>query len=375
MTILGKSITQTYYESPIAYSYFLGCSGGGRQGLEIAQRYPESYDGILAVAPAIAIEKFIPAAYWGMQVMKNLDYYPPPCEIEGFTQEAISVCDALDGLEDGIISDSDLCDFSAHDIVGKSFSCDGTTLQYTSAGAEAVEAAWKGTRALLGNTGWYGLSKDASLTSVYLATRCPTNSTSHCTASSSELISGWLKYFIAKDPDWNVSTMTDEEFFEHLKYSATVYGPILGSSSPDLSSFYAADGKMVTWHGTADEVIPINGAIAYYQRVLAMDANTPDYYRFFEAPGVGHCIGGNGPIPNSAFDALVAWVEAGEAPRTLTATSQNGNGETRPLCPYPQKQRYFEEEGLSGVFKCSDMTAEPAKEFLVQGSALGRKAY
>lgn len=340
MSIIGKSITQSYYGSPARYSYFSGCSGGGRQGLELAQRYPEHYDGILAAAPAINIERFIPAAYWASQVMQNLNYYPPPCEVEAFTQRAIDACDALDGLKDGIISEPGLCGFDAHEVVGQTFSCSGVTLNFTTDGATIVQAAWTGPRSSSGRSGWYGISKDAALTAAYVVTQCPSNSTSDCTAGPTSLLSDWFRYFVVKDPSWNISTMTDEQFFNFLEYSMDTYGHILGSSSSNLSLFDKAGGKMITWHGGADEIIPIKGTVAYYDEVLAKDARAADYYRFFEAPGVGHCIGGPGNIPNTAFDALVAWVERQVPPNYLKAVPQSKQGIPNNLYPYPLRQNY-----------------------------------
>lgn len=92
------------------------------------------------------------------------------------------------------------------------------------------------------------------------------------------------------------------------------------------------------WHGLADEKIPPNGTFAYYQRVREMDAATDTFFRAFEAPGVGHCFGGKGPIPNRAFDQLMAWVENNTVPETLVAI--DGKGHTRSLCPYPSQQVY-----------------------------------
>ncbi len=62
-----------------------------------------------------------------------------------------------------------------------------------------------------------------------------------------------------------------------------------------------------------------------------------DFYRLFRAPGVGHCGGGNGPQPLNLFDALVSWVENGEAPAQIQAQA---GAVTRALCPYPQTAIY-----------------------------------
>lgn len=358
MTIIGKSIVQTYYGTAPKYSYFSGCSGGGRQGLMIAQRFPDLHDGILAVAPAINIESFIPAGYWATQVMNEIGYYPPPCEIDAFTQEAIAACDTLDGLKDGIIEDIHECNFTAHDVVGKSLTCDNSTLQFTSEGAAIVQAAWTGPLSPSGREGWFGLNKDASLTTTYITTQCVDGDPSNCTAGSADLTSSWIRYFLAKDAAWDASNMTQEQFFDYIQSSRRSYGSMLSASSPDLGRFKNAGGKMISWHGGADEAIPPNGSIAYYQQVLKTDSSARDYFRFFEAPGVGHCIGGAGPIPNRAFDALVQWVEGGIIPDNLTAVSQTRAKDTRPLCAYPFRQKHSGTNESDAVFQCVDVALE-----------------
>lgn len=96
---------------------------------------------------------------------------------------------------------------------------------------------------------------------------------------------------------------------------------------------------MISWHGTADEVIPTRGSSQYYDQVLAHNANVSDFYRHFEAPGVAHCTPGAGLMPNAALEQLIHWVENGTAPATLLAYSER-SGSQRPLCPYPQRQVY-----------------------------------
>ena len=134
--------------------------------------------------------------------------------------------------------------------------------------------------------------------------------------------------------------MTNTDFFEGLRYSKSQYESIMAASNADLSGFKANGGKMITWHGLADEAIPPKGSEQYYNRVLNGYLKAHDFYRFFEAPGAGHCYGGLGPIPNDALSQLMAWVEKNIAPDQLRATKGSNNTE-RDLCPYPLQQKYI----------------------------------
>lgn len=124
--------------------------------------------------------------------------------------------------------------------------------------------------------------------------------------------------------------------------SSQDYRGMLGTSDPDLSGFKAHGGKMITWHGMADELIHTNGSSNYYKRVMELDGDVADYYRYFEAPGVNHCLGGLGPVPGNdeTLETLMAWVENGTVPETLTARSQIGDETVRELCLYPKQLVY-----------------------------------
>ncbi|KAK3934167.1 carboxylic ester hydrolase-8 [Diplogelasinospora grovesii] len=361
MAVIAKAAIEAFYGSQPTYSYFAGCSGGGRQAMMIAERYAGDFDGILAVAPAINIESFIPAGFWAEHVMGKLGYYPPACEVDAFTQAAIDACDELDGVQDSIIASPELCKFDPQSVVGQSFNCSGTTRQLTAEGATIVDAAWTGPRSAEGALGWFGVNKDAALTSFYILTECTSNYA--CTPSPTGLWDSWLIYLLAKDPEFDVMNMTDAQFFDYLNQTKVEYAQMLAAANPDLSSFKAAGGKLIIWQGLADEAIPPNGTIAFYQQVLQLDSDAQSFARFFEAPGVAHCYGGVGAIPNGAFDQLVSWVENGTAPDTLTAVDTSGN--TRELCPYPMKQTYVSGDAAdptSLVFNC---TLNPAASEII----------
>jgi feruloyl esterase len=96
----------------------------------------------------------------------------------------------------------------------------------------------------------------------------------------------------------------------------------------------------------ADQLIAFNGTVDYYQRVLELDPSAREYYRFFSAPGVEHCGGGNGAIPTDPLAQLVAWVEAAEAPETIVANrTVAGESWEQELCAWP----------LSSIYKGGDV--------------------
>ncbi|KAI9150074.1 feruloyl esterase B precursor protein [Paramyrothecium foliicola] len=337
MAIIGKAITANYYGSKPDHSYFLGCSGGGRQAMMLAQRYGDDFDGILAGAPAMNIEKILTASYWAAHIRNRLGVTTQPCEIEAFTKAAIQACDGMDGVNDNVISLPNLCDFDPRQVVGKDFSCDGKTSQFTSAGAEVVRAAWTGPQSSDGRIGWFGLDKDASLTSIAIPTPCEANAT--CPPSPSNMSPAWFRYMVAKDPSFDPSTMTTDQFFAGIQQSQQEYRSLMAADDPDLSGFRAAGGKLIIWHGLADEIIPAKNTIAYMESVLKLDPEAQAYVRFFEAPGVAHCAAGAGPSPADPFAQLRAWVENDTVPETLTVNDAAGG--SRELCNFPLQQVYL----------------------------------
>ncbi|EMC96003.1 hypothetical protein BAUCODRAFT_24966 [Baudoinia panamericana UAMH 10762] len=336
MTILGKQVTQSFYGRAPYRSYWNGCSTGGRQGLMLAQRFPDLYDGILALAPAINWDSFIVAEYWA----QHLDAY---------TLAAIAACDGLDGVIDGIVSNETACNFDPTSIVGQIFMCNGTVpRQYSGAGAIIVKAAWTGpVNPVSGKREWYGLNKDANLTAGIVGTQTIATANGTTTVGAPFSIStDWIKYFIACNASYAVTNMTDAAYFANLHQSRNRYAGIIDTSDPDLSLFKSNGGKMITWHGMTDRLIFPNGSVDYYQRVLEQDPNAADFYRLFLVPGVEHCrngpVAGMGPYPVDVLDTLVQWVENGRAPNVLLTKNLSSPTQSysRNVCVWPKVQTY-----------------------------------
>lgn len=369
MTLIGKAITQQYYGRAPKYSYFNGCSTGGRQGVASAQSYPEDYDGILAGAPAINLPDLTVSTYWPQSVMDRMGYYPSKCELDAINRLSVEACDALDGVKDGFIADPDACDFDPQTVVGQTVDCvNGTSVKISAQTASIVRAIREGPTGADGKPLWVGTAYGTPFTGALASanTKCSSGVT-NCTGVPFPMAVDWLKNFTRRDPTYDIKKMTLKDLEENYYLSRQQLGPIIATNDPDLSRFKGLNKKLLTWHGLADECITMRGSRLYYDRVLAVDSNASDYFRHFEAPGVNHCGAGPGAYyPLRALDALTRWVEGGIAPDALVgyempnATTITADPESsRPVCRYPQMLRYNGGDARSyGSFGCAARDAK-----------------
>ncbi|KAJ6026615.1 Tannase/feruloyl esterase [Penicillium canescens] len=346
--ILTKAVVEDFYGQPAAYAYWNGCSQGGRQGMMLAQRYPDAYDGIHACAPAANWNELFAFTLWPQLVMEWADYVPRPCELDALSKAAIEACDKHDGVYDSMISDDSACDFDALSVVGQAYFCadTNTTETITKEAATIAKATWTGPRTANDDFVWYGTNTGSLLgtsgegltTALGPAmTSCSENGT--CMGVPLGLGDVWLKYFVEKDANWDYREMTPAEFDRDVAKSIELYDAIIGTNDPDLTSFYESGGKILGFQGMMDQVIPVKGTERYYNAVSKVLPNVGEFYRMFEVPGLLHCSGGNGGQPSNTFDALRAWVENGTVPESLPHlyTPVEGGPEfERLLCPYPQ---------------------------------------
>jgi len=345
--ILGKAVVKSFYGTLPTFSYWNGCSSGGRQGLMMAQRYPTAYDGIVAAAPAINWVSMVPASVWPTVVMNELKTLPPPCIFDAIQKATINACDKLDGLVDGLISAPDRCKFDPDMLIGQSVDCGELGQQnITKNHATVVKKILQGATSVNGSFLWYGLEPGTAMSGFpSLSSTSCVGSINNCTIRPHGTSVDWVRLWILQDPTFNINNLTHQQFDAVMAASKERYQDIIATNNPDLSGFRAAGGKMITWHGLTDQMIHPKGSRQYYTRVEALDPNVRDFYRYYEAPGVTHCAGGPGPSPISPIDAVIAWVENGTAPATLPSRSSDGT-KNQELCVYP----------LVSVYKGGDKT-------------------
>lgn len=331
MTVKAKAITEAFYASSPRLSYFVGCSAGGRQALLEAQRFPNDFNGIIAGAPAINTTPMYQAArMWVPQAtLKDPASYIPPSKYPMIHQAVVNSCDGLDGLKDGLIDDPRHCTFDPKVLEckgGDSPSCLTapqveaakkimTPVKHPRTGKELLPRLEPGAE-----LGW---NVQAGGPEPY------------------ENVLERLKYVIYKDPNWDWKTFN---FATGLAPLEKLDDPA-NATDPNLTPFMSRGGKLLIYHGWADQQVVPMSTINYYDSVLhTMGGPTQasSWLRVFMVPGMGHCRGGDGPNNFDTVTALETWVEHGKAPEQIIASHSAAGrvDRTRPLCAYPMVARY-----------------------------------
>jgi feruloyl esterase len=334
-TDAAKAIIQTYRGSAPRFSYFQGCSDGGREALMEAQRYPKDFDGIIAGDPANNWIHLFAGAAWGYQALTATPgSYLTAEKLKLIEAEAVKQC----GDQDGVIEDPLSCRFKPEKLLcraGDNPSC------LTKAQLTALRKIYDGPRnprtgekIIAGFSpggegevnGWErwitGEGNDPKQALIY------------------QFVSNFFRYVVRDEPDFDVTRIN---FDGDIAAADKKFGPIFSSYDPDLSAFRSHGGKLIQYHGWADPAIPALDSVDYYRLVQKKMGPTEGFYRLFMVPGMLHCRGGPGPNAIAALPALASWVEHNKAPDFLVATKYQGDDPAapvvrqRPLCSFPAR--------------------------------------
>lgn len=389
-TVAAKEIIPSFYGHDPAYSYYSGCSTGGRQGWNEVQRYPLDFDGVLVGAPAnwmthlpawdirVALEQFpnskpsfIPAAMW--------------TEIQA---AVVKQCDALDGVIDGLVSDPSRCNFHPEVLA---CGTPGTTSSSCLNPAQIANLHriytpwWEANNTLI----YDGLSPGGEAGYTFLFN-----------GATPQFGIDFFRNAIINDTKWDYTTINGSTMI--LADSINPGG--INAYDPDLRRFQKAGGKVLEYHGYQDQIIPSKMSGTWYDTVrefyngLGKTQELAEFYRLFMVPGMRHCNGGDGgksphtnPLPPkspiktdppfiawvigsvsqsgllpakntteySLLYSLIDWVENPQSsgPETLVGTKylndipSQGVQFTRPFCRWPNIPVY---SGKGTVDKASN---------------------
>jgi feruloyl esterase len=330
MTVAAKAAITSYYGNAPRYSYWTGCSTGGRQALMEAQRYPDDYDGILAGAPAIYASRLQGMQVWASQVVhKDEASFIPAAKFPAIHNAVLQQCDARDGVKDGVLEDPTKCKFDLKVLACK----DGDTAScLTAPQLEAATRLYAGPKnSKTGQALFPGLQPGSELGWNTLAGAQPMS-----------LANELYKYLVFEDANWDYKTINPDTDFARAEKALSKN---MDAADPNLKPFVNSGGKLIVYHGWNDPGIPPMNTVEYYKKVttaLGGAAKTADSVRLFMIPGMNHCQGGDGTDRFDGIGALARWVETGKAPEQIIASHQTAGkvDRTRPLCPYPQAATY-----------------------------------
>jgi feruloyl esterase len=274
-------------------------------------------------------------------------------------------CDALDGLEDGLIDDPRQCHFDAARQVPKCRAGVDDDTCLTPAQAAAVNKVYQGPvsggksfiAGFMPGSEAVNLGANGNLASGWVGAILPAQPGAK--PADFNLAEGVFRYLILDPPQAEFDTLT----FDYKRASTTVarWSRIADPKQADLSAFRQSGGKLIITYGWADQILQPQMGVQYYEQVVASNANAGDFARLFMMPGVAHCGGGVGPDRNDAVTAVIDWVEKGKAPDKLIASKVTGGNvvRTRPLCPYPQVARLSGQGNIDDAasFSCVAPTA------------------
>jgi feruloyl esterase len=335
-TDTAKAVIAAFYGNGPQWSYFRGCSDGGREALQEAQRYPADWDGIVVGAPANYWTHLFSGFVYNQQELTKRPV--PPAKLPAIQAEALRQCDAADGVVDGVNGDPQRCQFDP-----ELMRCGGAENDncLTDPQIKTLRHIMAGPRDPRDRTvifPGYQLNAIAD-PAVYPWIFDLQPMTLQAAFGDQFYIN-----MVFEDPNWDYRTLnrtTDIDFAD-----AKLAG-ILNSTDPDLSALQRKGAKVLMYHGWEDNAISPKNSIDYYDSVEAFprgndkEVKKDTFLRLFLAPGMAHCGGGPGPNVFDALGALVSWVEQGVAPERIVATKyvnddpSQGVLRTRPLCPYP----------------------------------------
>ena len=323
--IAGKALTERFYGQAPSYSYFQGCSTGGRQALSEVQRYPDDFDGVVAGAPALYQNYLAPLSQGYLETVNRRDdgtVILTQAKARVLAAAVLDACDALDLKVDGVIGNPDACTFDPGTI-----QCAGDTDAATCLTADQVRVARAFYAPPVDDRGrqLYPAGMVRGSEAGWPGASIGTDTTLSGGGNFAQEVLRYLGFPVDPGPDYSLFDFDPTKDAPKLNAMAQVYN----ADNPNLRRFDRAGGKLIIYHGWADPLITPGGTINYVRDAMARSGGrevTQDFMRLFLLPGVYHCSGGPGEDTVDWLTQIQKWVEQGQAPATVTASKVAPDG-------------------------------------------------
>jgi feruloyl esterase len=342
---IASSLVKQFYGEAPKRRYIIGGSNGGRAGMVAIQRYPDDYDGVVALEPAISQEGF--GANLGPELLQYIfsdpQHWLNTAQIALYEKAELEACDALDGLKDGILSNATVCGYTGENLLCSSANQDPNSC-LTAGQIESIRRIHMDKRVnvtladgIVGYPGW-GRGAESSEWPDYMFGP----SFAAREAADYVLADNIVKWGVTDDP--NASVMTHDPTKWAKQYLAL--SEEIDATNPDLEPFHRHGGKLIVWYGISDACVSYRRTAEYLGNVSAKlgSKKAGEFIRFYTSPATGHEMAGPGAGSAPLLTTLTDWVEKGRVPAEALeftlADQPTRHGATRPLCQYPKFPRY-----------------------------------
>jgi feruloyl esterase len=361
VAIKSKQLAENWYHHELSFSYFEGRSGGGREGMAEAIRYPADFDGIIAGDPTFDYRARTMHFFGALKgLLKSKNAYIDPTLLASIDKRVQQECDALDGVVDGLIQNPAKCGFKAESLLctkrsnANCLNKDQVNLLENYLGA-AVDPG--------GNVAAFGAPvsdlADSSLQGDFEGSGPPSDIDAaepwgNSPPTSWFAVDNILRYFVYRDSYFNSNANFAMSFSNIVADSAIrkvdkrTEG-LDGNEPERISALLRTGHKVILYHGLSDGRVPPFDTIRFYEDSARLNGGLQELQegvRLFLEPGMHHCGGGPGPNSFDLLTPLEQWVERGLAPEAIPATKfvnddpAMGIARTMPLCKFPEMARY-----------------------------------
>lgn len=364
----SQDLVRAHYGSKAKYSYWNGCSTGGRQGLMEAQRFPDDFDGYIIGAPVydytgqqMTAPAYLRPLYTKIPPTNNATDGPvlSRAKRDLIGAAVYARCDAQDGLADGQIRNPLKCDFDPALHVPACGATPGPGC-LTSAELAAAQEIYAGREPFVPGQ----------------------------PVGSENIPGGWSTWVLPNNPlgtpllhsviadafEWLMFN-PDRPGFDYLStwdwnrepFQMEEAKRIFNATDPDLRELLKRKSKIIMYHGFGDPGANPVRSIRYRQSVIDFmgghrgrghgdedgdrhgrgdqharhaakgERITDGFLKLYLVPGMAHCGGGVGHDNVDWLTPLVNWVEQRVEPHAIVGSRGTS---TRPHCPYPQEAVY-----------------------------------